>query len=374
MSSLCQWFCTCRCIGKRNKDFLNANVKAPMCKNTMAAGGDGCTGNVTNQPSKGIGLLLPKPTYTCDICGQEGLNEDDMKTHVLIEHVEGEISCPFCDLEGTTVEEMNLHVNSQHLDFSTPYKEKSEDLITSITEASKGTSGNKLNKEKGSLTNLNDDSQNKMNNTSLSNSKQELNLLNSQKQSESTDNDKGTSNKESIQSYIPLQEVRNASEVSMDTASSCQSNNTSTSSSPESEISLGNRDTSSENNNSSSYEASSSCSTTPEEVDDPKSARPVIIREIKINVIKDSPKKKVVSCDDVDLKMGFDGEEQSRKRAKLYLHVPQPHSPRRQMNPEASTARAPSLLDSHASTAELHRFAHLSSPQIPISPRFGRNG
>ena len=357
MSSLCQWFCTCRCIGKRNKEFLNANAKAPICINTMATGGDG---SIINQPSKGMGLLLPTPTYTCDICGQEGLNEDDMKTHVLIEHVEGEISCPFCDLEGTTVEEMNLHVNSQHLDFSTPYKEKSEDLITSFTEASKDISEDKLNKEKDGQTNLNDKSKNKVNNTCLSNSKQELNLLNSQKQSESTDNNKGSSNKESIQSYMPLQEVRNASEVSMDTASSCQSNNTSTSSSPESEISLGNRETSSENNNSSSYEASSSCSTTP---GDPKSSQ-VIIREIKINVIKDSPRK-IISSDDVDLKMGFDGEEQSRKRAKLYLHVPQSHSPRRQINSEASTAMAPSLLDSHASTAELHRFAHLSSPKFP---------
>ena len=361
MSSLCQWFCTCRCIGKRNKDFLNANAKAPICKNTMATGGDGRTGCVTNQPSNGMGLLLSKPTYTCDICGQEGLNEDDMKTHVLLEHVEGEISCPFCDLEGTTVEEMNLHVNSQHLDFSTPYKEKSEDLITSVRETSQKNFEDKVNKEKDSLKNLNDDSQNKMNNTSLSNSKQELNLLNSQKQSKSTNNEKVSSSKESIQSYMPLQEVRNASEVSMDTASSCQSNNTSTSSSPESEISLGNRETSSENNNSSSYEASSSSSTTP---DDPKSSQQVIIREIKINVIKDSPKK-VVSSDDVDLKMGFDGEEQSRKRAKLYLHVPQPHSPRRQISSDAPTTRAPSLLDSHASTAELHRFGQLSSPKFP---------
>lgn len=38
-----------------------------------------------------------------------------MRSHVLIEHVEGQISCPFCDLEGTTLNEMNEHVNSQHL-------------------------------------------------------------------------------------------------------------------------------------------------------------------------------------------------------------------------------------------------------------------
>ena len=62
--------------------------------------------------------------YACDICGQEGLSEDDMRSHVLIEHVEGAISCPFCDLEGTTVDEMNMHVNSEHLDYLTPTREQ----------------------------------------------------------------------------------------------------------------------------------------------------------------------------------------------------------------------------------------------------------
>ena len=367
MSSLCQWFCTCRCIGKRNKDFLNANAKAPICKTSMATGGGiGGGGSVTNQPSKGLGLLLSKPTYTCDICGQEGLNEDDMKTHVLIEHVEGEISCPFCDLEGTTAEEMNLHVNSQHLDFPTPHRETSEDIITPNKKSLKITSDDNIEEN-----NRNESSQNKANDTTLSNSKQRLNLLNTQKQNRSTEAMEDSSNKESIESYVPLQEVRNASEVSMDTASSCQSNNTSTSSSPQSEISQENREScsTSGNNNTSSYDASSSCSTTPEDID---TTRCITVREIKINVIKDSPKK-ILSSDDADFKMGSDGEEQSRKRAKLYLHVPQPHSPRRQINPNPSSSSSsssssrvvPSMLDSHASTAELHRFAHLTSPRFP---------
>jgi hypothetical protein len=60
--------------------------------------------------------------FTCDICGQEGLTEDDMKSHVLIEHVEGAISCPFCDLEGTTAEEMTWHINAEHLDILSPTK------------------------------------------------------------------------------------------------------------------------------------------------------------------------------------------------------------------------------------------------------------
>ncbi|XP_064628729.1 zinc finger-containing ubiquitin peptidase 1-like isoform X2 [Lineus longissimus] len=60
--------------------------------------------------------------FTCDICGQEGLTDDDMKSHVLIEHVEGAISCPFCDLEGTTAEEMTWHINAEHLDILSPTK------------------------------------------------------------------------------------------------------------------------------------------------------------------------------------------------------------------------------------------------------------
>ena len=60
--------------------------------------------------------------YTCDLCGQDGLTDEDMRTHILIEHVEGEVSCPFCDLAGTTAEEMNVHVNAEHLNFNSPSK------------------------------------------------------------------------------------------------------------------------------------------------------------------------------------------------------------------------------------------------------------
>ncbi len=388
MSALCQWFCTCRCIGKRNKDFLNANAKAPFCRNNMATSGVGGKGggggggeNITNQPlTKGLGQLLAKPTYTCDICGEEGLNEDDMRTHVLLEHIEGAISCPFCDLEGTTAEEMTIHVNTQHLDFSSPHSDddvyqKTEDIMKVINEEESDTKVNSaIQNQENKTNNENETAQDKLNNASLSNSSQKLNFLNVQKQdggTESTSASKpvGSNNKESIESYMPLQELRNASEVSMDTVSSCQSNHSSsTSSSPESEISLGNRESSSGNNSSSSYEASSSYSSTPEETDcGQPGQQQVHPRDITINVIKDSPKKTASNADEAELKMGsVDGEEQSRKRAKLYLHVPQPHSPRRQINAESGAAASRGvsyLLDSHASTAQLHRFVQLAAPR-----------
>ena len=60
------------------------------------------------------GLLGEK--FTCLICGQEDLSEEDMRTHVLLEHVECNVCCPFCDLSGITNDEMNTHINSVHFD------------------------------------------------------------------------------------------------------------------------------------------------------------------------------------------------------------------------------------------------------------------
>lgn len=67
--------------------------------------------------------------YACDLCGQDGLSDEDMRTHILIEHVEGEVSCPFCDLAGTTAEEMNIHVNCEHLNFNSPSKDSCGSMV-----------------------------------------------------------------------------------------------------------------------------------------------------------------------------------------------------------------------------------------------------
>ncbi|XP_052809792.1 zinc finger-containing ubiquitin peptidase 1-like [Mya arenaria] len=60
------------------------------------------------------GLLGEK--FTCLICGQEGLSDEKMRNHVLVEHVENTVCCPFCDLAGITSDEMTLHINSVHFD------------------------------------------------------------------------------------------------------------------------------------------------------------------------------------------------------------------------------------------------------------------
>ena len=38
------------------------------------------------------------PLHTCELCGQEGLLEDDMRTHMMLVHVKASPACPFCDI------------------------------------------------------------------------------------------------------------------------------------------------------------------------------------------------------------------------------------------------------------------------------------
>ncbi|KAH3738294.1 zinc finger-containing ubiquitin peptidase 1-like [Dreissena polymorpha] len=54
--------------------------------------------------------------FTCLVCGQEGLDEASMRTHVQLEHVENNNCCPFCDLAGITSDEMTMHINAVHFD------------------------------------------------------------------------------------------------------------------------------------------------------------------------------------------------------------------------------------------------------------------
>lgn len=53
--------------------------------------------------------------FPCLICGEKGLTQNEMRVHIMMAHVERDISCPFCDLGGITSNEMNLHINSVHL-------------------------------------------------------------------------------------------------------------------------------------------------------------------------------------------------------------------------------------------------------------------
>lgn len=51
--------------------------------------------------------------YMCDICGQNDLNDMEMKMHMATMHRDDAV-CLFCDLKGVTPDEMTLHINSVH--------------------------------------------------------------------------------------------------------------------------------------------------------------------------------------------------------------------------------------------------------------------
>ncbi|CAL4091452.1 unnamed protein product, partial [Meganyctiphanes norvegica] len=68
-----------------------------------------------------------KVLYACEVCGQEGLTDDDLRSHMLLVHLEGNNACPFCDLGDISPDEMILHVNSAHLDYLSPQDDSLDD-------------------------------------------------------------------------------------------------------------------------------------------------------------------------------------------------------------------------------------------------------
>ena len=65
--------------------------------------------------AEGGSIVEGNGDFPCLLCGQKGLTENEMRQHIMSEHVEREVCCPFCDLSGITENEMNLHVNQAHL-------------------------------------------------------------------------------------------------------------------------------------------------------------------------------------------------------------------------------------------------------------------
>ncbi|KAL3060744.1 hypothetical protein OYC64_015148 [Pagothenia borchgrevinki] len=51
---------------------------------------------------------------TCAFCGEEMMLEEDMKTHLLLSHMENASRCPLCSLSGVSYEELRFHISSAH--------------------------------------------------------------------------------------------------------------------------------------------------------------------------------------------------------------------------------------------------------------------
>ncbi|XP_053736812.1 zinc finger-containing ubiquitin peptidase 1 isoform X1 [Synchiropus splendidus] len=51
---------------------------------------------------------------TCEICGEELLLEEDLKTHLLLSHEENDMDCPLCSLSGVSYDELCHHINFAH--------------------------------------------------------------------------------------------------------------------------------------------------------------------------------------------------------------------------------------------------------------------
>ncbi|XP_037310146.2 zinc finger-containing ubiquitin peptidase 1 [Pungitius pungitius] len=51
---------------------------------------------------------------TCEICGEDVMLEEDMKTHLLLSHVETDAHCPLCPLSGVSYDELCFHISSAH--------------------------------------------------------------------------------------------------------------------------------------------------------------------------------------------------------------------------------------------------------------------
>ncbi|XP_073703552.1 zinc finger-containing ubiquitin peptidase 1 [Garra rufa] len=52
----------------------------------------------------------------CDICCEELPSEAEMKTHLLLSHMENTMACPFCSLSGVSYDELSFHINTEHID------------------------------------------------------------------------------------------------------------------------------------------------------------------------------------------------------------------------------------------------------------------
>ncbi|XP_073432055.1 zinc finger-containing ubiquitin peptidase 1 [Dendrobates tinctorius] len=86
----------------------------------------------------------------CDICTQEVSTEDDMKSHMLVAHMEQDLCCPFCAVTGFTYDDLSYHIHTGHADTMEPWssdEEQSGEVLEETTcyiSSTNSTSGQEL--------------------------------------------------------------------------------------------------------------------------------------------------------------------------------------------------------------------------------------
>ncbi|CAJ0942567.1 unnamed protein product [Ranitomeya imitator] len=87
----------------------------------------------------------------CDICTQEVSTEDDMKSHLMVAHMEQDRCCPFCAVTGLAYDDLSYHIHTDHADTMEPWssdEEQSEILKEKkcSTSSANSSSGQELSK------------------------------------------------------------------------------------------------------------------------------------------------------------------------------------------------------------------------------------
>ncbi|XP_074166126.1 zinc finger-containing ubiquitin peptidase 1 isoform X2 [Sminthopsis crassicaudata] len=81
--------------------------------------------------------------FTCDICGELVASEQEMKTHLLLTHMENEVVCPFCKLSGVNYDEMCFHIETAHFE-----QNENEKDLKKVNQVQHRTLDRKTEKEK----------------------------------------------------------------------------------------------------------------------------------------------------------------------------------------------------------------------------------
>ncbi|XP_071324983.1 zinc finger-containing ubiquitin peptidase 1 isoform X2 [Trachinotus anak] len=94
----------------------------------------GLLSQVTAAPQQ-LQESVPADMLTCDICGEEVLLVEDMKTHLLLSHLENDVHCPLCSLSGVSYNELFFHISSAHPEKQLATQGTTDLTVTGVTES-----------------------------------------------------------------------------------------------------------------------------------------------------------------------------------------------------------------------------------------------